>query len=119
MLLLIEAIPDFIEILFFVMLSLAAGLSAGFFLFRIKNKRDLGIFQARETALANREKELGRIRAALKAKPPNTKTDETLAATVDMLKEEIEQTELDISIMKEDHGLEIKLLMDEISSLKS
>jgi len=114
--LLIEAIPDAIEIIVLTIIWCAGGIAGGFFLYRIRNKKELGLFEARETALGNREKELVRIRTAMKAEQ-RTDNSGKLEATVTLLREELEQQSLEISIAKEEHGLELRILQDEIESL--
>lgn len=116
--LLIDAIPNSIEIIVLTIVWFAGGVAGGFFLYRVRNKKDLGLFEAREKALGNREKELTRIRSIMKAQQPTDNSD-TLEATITMLREEIEQKSLDISIAKEDYDLETRILRDEIESLKS
>ncbi|MCZ6705547.1 MAG: hypothetical protein O6942_06575 [Bacteroidetes bacterium] len=114
--LLIEAIPDAIEIIVLTIVWLAGGIAGGFFLYRIRNKKELGLFEARKTALGNRETELARIRAAMKMEQ-RTDNSVKLEATVTLLREELEQQSLEISIAKEEHGLELRILQDEIESL--
>ncbi|GMQ80832.1 MAG: hypothetical protein BMS9Abin05_0261 [Rhodothermia bacterium] len=115
--LLIDAIPDSIEIIILTIIWLAAGIAGGFFLYRVRHKKELGLFEARETALGNREKEFARIRAAMKAQK-RTDNSDTLEATITLLREELEQKSLEISITKEEHDLDLRILQDEIESLK-
>ncbi|MCH8122981.1 MAG: hypothetical protein IH853_07665 [Bacteroidetes bacterium] len=114
--LLIDAIPDSIEIIVLTIVWFAGGIAGGIFLYRIRNKKELGLFEARKTALGNREKELARIRAAMKAEQ-RTDNSGILEATVTVLREELDQQSLEISIAKEEHGLELRILQDEIESL--
>ena len=114
--LLIDAIPDSIEIIVLTIVWFAGGITGGIFLYRIRNKKELGLFEARKTALGNREKELARIRAAMKAEQ-RTDNSGILEATVTVLREELDQQSLEISIAKEEHGLELRILQDEIESL--
>ena len=114
--LLIDAIPDSIEIIVLTIVWFAGGIAGGIFLYRIRNKKELGLFEARKTALGNRETELARIRAAMKAEQ-RTDNSGILEATVTVLREEVEQQSLEISIAKEEHGLELRILQNEIESL--
>lgn len=114
----IAAIPVVVKAIVLIVACLAGGFFAGFFLFRLRFKKELGLYEARETALKNREEEVERIRASLRSNQEIAGTSNP-EATIKMLREDLEQGSIELSIAKQEFDLELTVLREEIESLKS
>ncbi len=101
-----------------IMACLAGGFFGGFFLFRMRFKKGLGLYEARVTALKAREEEMERMRASPRS---SRMTESTSAseATIKMLREDLEQGSIDLSIARQEFDLELSVLREEIESLRS
>lgn len=109
-----------LKLIIFSVLAFVAGMGAGYFIYQIRFKRKLGLFEARETALGHREAETDRIRLAL-PRPESTGNREVsvLQATIESLQEEVEQQSMAQSFAAEEYQLELDVLRNEISSFRS
>jgi len=113
----IAAIPTIVKAIVLVLACLAGGFFGGFFLFRMRFKKELGLYEARETALKNREEESARIQASLKPKQVAGGSVNP-EATIEMLREDLEQRSIELGIAQQEFELELLVLREEIATLK-
>ncbi len=91
---------------------------AGYFVFRYRYGKRLELADTRERQLKSRELKLDRSRRPPPGSPFEGSESEA-EDTISMLKEDVEQKSLELSIVRQDYELEIRVLKEEASGLRN
>lgn len=102
-------------------LAFALGAAGGYFFYRSRHREALSEMESLDHELAEREAELRRLKYQIStARVSTLPDDENYAAMqreITALREELEQRDLDLNILRQDYDLETRILKQEIAQL--